>query len=158
MLCRQMRIREAMLEDTTAISDLIRPLAEKYIAHEFSPKGARNLLSSIEPEAIRGYFKSGYKYHIAEENGVLVGVVAVRDNMHLYHLFVPDTFRGQGFARKLWQVAHDACRDADNVGEYRVNSSSFAVGMYRRFGFVETGPPETRNGVRAVLVKLIEAA
>lgn len=107
-----MRIREATLEDATAISDLIRPLAEKYIAHEFSAKGARDLLWSMEPEAIRGYFKSGYKYHVAEENGVLVGVVAVRDNMHLYHLFVPDTFRGQGFARKLWQVAHDACRDA----------------------------------------------
>jgi len=44
-----------------------------------------------------------------------------------------------------------------NVGEYTVNSSSFAVGMYRRFGFVETGPLETRNGVRAVPMKSIEA-
>jgi predicted GNAT family N-acyltransferase len=75
-----------------------------------------------------------------------------------YHLFVPNTFRGQGFARKLWQVAHDACRDTGNVGEYTVNSSSFAVEMYRRFGFIETGPPKTRNGVRAVPMKLIETA
>ena len=48
-----MVIRLATVEDARAISDLIRPLAERYIAHEFSPEGARNLLASMEPEAIR---------------------------------------------------------------------------------------------------------
>jgi|SRR5215471_11715536 len=153
-----MRIREATPKDITAISDLIRPLAEKYIASQFSAEGARNLLSSIEPDAIQEYFNSGFKYHVAEQNGVVVGVVAVRDHMHLYHLFVADKFRGQGLARKLWQVARDACRDAGNIGEYTVNSSSFAVDMYRKFGFVEMGPPRTRNGVTAVPMKLIEPA
>jgi len=151
-----MRIREATLKDIPAISELIRPLVEKYIAYEFSPEAARNLLLSMEPEAIREYFKSGYKYHVAEENGVLAGVVAVRDNVHLYHLFVADAFRSQGIARRLWQAAHDACRDAGNAGEYTVNSSRFAVEMYRKFGFVEAGPPITRDGVTAVPMKLIE--
>jgi GNAT superfamily N-acetyltransferase len=153
-----MRIREAQVNDIPAISELIRPLVEKYIAYEFSAEGARNLLSSIEPEAIHGYFDLGYRYHVAEENGVLAGVVAVRDNRHLYHLFVADAFRGQGLARRLWQVAHDACRDAGNAGEYTVNSSNFAVEMYRKFGFVDTAPPETRNGVSYVPMKLLETA
>jgi GNAT superfamily N-acetyltransferase len=153
-----MRIREAKVNDIPAISDLIRPLVKKYIACEFSAEGAHNLLLSIDPDAIRGYFEVGYQYHVAEENGVLAGVVAVRDNRHLYHLFVADAFSRQGLARRLWQVAHDACRDAGNVGEYTVNSSNFAVEMYRKFGFVETGPPETRNGVRYVPMKLFETA
>jgi len=152
-----MQIRRATIEDAAAISDLIRPLAERYIANEFSPEGAANLLASMEADAIEGYLASGYEYHVAEEDGMLVGVVGVRDNSHLYHLFVADEFRGRGFARELWRVARDACRAAGNVGEFTVNSSRFAVGTYRKFGFVETGPPETKNGVTSVPMKLNDA-
>jgi len=152
-----MQIRRATIEDAAAISDLIRPLAERYIANEFSPEGAANLLASMEADAIEGYLASGYEYHVAEEDGMLVGVVGVRDNSHLYHLFVADEFRGRGFARELWRVARDACRAAGNVGEFTVNSSRFAVAMYRKFGFVETGPPETKNGVTSVPMKLNDA-
>lgn len=148
-----MEIRKATIEDAPAISELIRPLAEQYIAHEFSPEGAANLLASMEPEAIEGYLASGYEYHVAEEEGELAGVVGVRDNSHLYHLFVADDFGGRGLARRLWGVARDACRQAGSVGEFTVNSSRFAVGMYRKLGFVETGPPETRQGVTSIPMK-----
>ena len=39
-----MRLRQATVEDAVAISELIRPLAGKYIACEFSATGAKNLL------------------------------------------------------------------------------------------------------------------
>lgn len=152
-----MLIREATIDDTADISDLIRPLVEKYIACEFSPQGARNLLASMEPDAIEGYFKSGFKYHVAVEDDVLAGVVGVRENKHVYHLFVADAFRGRGLARELWHVARDACRQAGNAGEFTVNSSKFAVEMYRKFGFVESAPPETKNGVTAIPMRLSEA-
>lgn len=152
-----MKIRRATIEDARAISDLIRPLAECYIAHEFSTEGAANLLASMEADAIEAYFASGYAYHVAEEDGVLVGVVGVRDNSHLYHLFVAGEFRGRGYARELWCAARDACRVSGNVGEFTVNSSRFAVGMYRKFGFVDTGPPETNSGVTSIPMKLVEA-
>lgn len=151
-----MQIREATIEDARAISDLIRPLAERYIAHGFSPEGAAILLASMDADAIEGYLASGYEYHLAEENGVLVGVVGVRDNSHLYHLFVADEFRGRGYAGELWRVARDACRVMGNEGEFTVNSSQFAVGMYRKFGFVETGPPETKNGVTSIPMKSVD--
>ena len=153
-----MRIREATIEDAHAISDLIRPLAETYIAREFPPEGAANLLASIDPDAIERYLRSGYEYQVAEENGAIVGAVGIRDNSHLYHLFIADDFRGRGFARQLWLVALDACRQSGNAGEFTVNSSAFAVAMYRKFGFVETGPPETKNGVTSVPMKFTDAA
>jgi GNAT superfamily N-acetyltransferase len=152
-----MHVRRATIRDAARISELIRPLAERYIAHEFSPEGAANLLASMETEAICGYFESGYEYHVAEEEGELVGVVGVRDNSHLYHLFVADESRGRGVARRLWQVARDACRRAGSAGEFTVNSSRFAVGMYRKLGFVEIGPPETKDGVTAIPMKLADA-
>ena len=142
-----MLIRLADNDDAPAISDLIKPLAEEYIANEFSPEGVRNLLSSMEPEAIEGYFRSGYRYHVAEDDGRLAGVVGVRDNKHLYHLFVVEDYQGQGLARKLWAVAKEACLQAGNPGEFTVNSSRFALGMYRKFGFAGSGPLENKDGV-----------
>ena len=142
-----MLIRPANVGEATAISDLIRPLAREYIAHEFSDEGARNLLSSMTPEAIDGYLRSGYRYHVAEDAGCLVGVVGVRDNKHLYHLFVIEGYQGQGLARELWCVAKEACMGAGNPGEFTVNSSRFALGVYRKFGFAESGLPENSEGV-----------
>lgn len=151
-----MLIREATIEDTADISHLMRPLAEKYIACEFSPEGARNLLVSMETDAIEGYFKSGFKYHVAVEDDVLAGVVGIRENKHVYHLFVADSFCERGLARELWHVARVACRQAGNLGEFTVNSSKFAVEMYRKFGFVESSAPETKNGVISIPMRLRE--
>jgi GNAT superfamily N-acetyltransferase len=151
-----MFIREAAIEDSANISDLIRPLAEKYIACEFSPDGARNLLVSMETDAIERYFKSGFKYHVAVEDDVLAGVVGIRENKHVYHLFVADFFCGRGLARELWHVARDACRQAGNPGDFTVNSSKFAVEMYRKFGFVESSAPVTKNGVVSIPMRLSE--
>jgi len=153
-----MDIREATIDDAAAISGLIWPLAEEYIAAELPPEGARNLLASMEPDAIRSYLQAGMRYHVAERDGMLAGVVGVRDNAHLYHLFVAELFGGQGLARRLWDHARDACREKGNAGEFTVHSSRFALEMYRKFGFVESGPPETRDGVTSVPMKLVRPA
>ena len=151
-----MHIRKATADDATAVSDLIRPLAEEYIACEFSPQGARTLLASMQPEAIEGYINSAFAYYVAEMDGVLAGVVAVRDNSHLYHLFVAKPFQGQGLARRLWNVARDACYEAGNTGEFTVNSSQFAVGMYRKFGFIQSAPPQSKGGVTFIPMRLVD--
>ncbi|MHC4398861.1 MAG: GNAT family N-acetyltransferase [Planctomycetota bacterium] len=142
-----MLIRLANVDDTAAISDLIRPLAERYIACDLSPEGARRLLASMTPEAVEGYLRSGYRYHVAQDGRRLAGVVAMCENRHLYHLFVAQEYQGQGLARDLWNVAREACLEAGNPGEFTVNSSRFALGMYRKLGFAQSGPPENKQGV-----------
>ena len=77
----------------------------------------------------------------------IAGIVGVRDNKHLYHLFVAEEYQGQGLAKELWSLAKKACLEAGNPGEFTVNSSRFALGMYKKFGFTESGPPENRQGV-----------
>lgn len=153
-----MLIRAATLDDAPAMSDLIRPLASAHITPDFSPAGAANLLASMAPEALVRYFHAGYVYHVAEVDGNIVGVVGVRDNRHLFHLFVSDDFHGRGFARELWRVARAACRQNGHAGDFTVNSSQFAVGMYRKFGFVEASPPVTVNDVTFIPMKLTETA
>jgi GNAT superfamily N-acetyltransferase len=143
-------IRLATVADAQAISELILPLATTFIAHEFSAAGQRNLLRSMEPEAIEGFFHAGYyRYHVAEVEGRVVGVVGVRDNSHVHHLFVAEDFQRRGLARGLWRVARKACLEAGNPGRLTVFSSKYALGAYRTFGFTESGPPEIKDDVIA---------
>lgn len=142
-----MDIRLATLGDAPSISALVRDLTGKYIAHEFSWEAARRLFRSMEESAIRRYMAYGYRYHVAEENGELAGVVAMRDNRHLYHLFVAERFQGEGLARALWQTAKRASLEAGNPGMFSVNSSRFAVGLYEKLGFVGHGEVLDESGV-----------
>ncbi len=135
-------------------------LSATYIAIDFDHEGARNLLASMEPTAIEGYLgylTSGFRYHIAEEDGIILGVVGIRENKHLYHLFVPETQQKQGLSTELWRVAREACIAAGNPGEFTVNSSRLGL-PYAKLGFVQVGDPENRGGVIATPMKLTKNA
>jgi GNAT superfamily N-acetyltransferase len=75
--------------------------------------------------------------------------VGVRDNSHVHHLFVAENHQKCGLARELWKVAREACLDAGNLGRFTVFSSKYALGVYRAFGFIESGSPEIKDGVVA---------
>jgi GNAT superfamily N-acetyltransferase len=149
-----MIIKQAILADSERISKLVYGLAEKYIAHEFTAEGVENLLSSMEPGEIKQYIESGFMYHIAESDGQLVGVVGVRDNSHLYHLFVDERYQRQGIAKALWRVAVESCLLKGNPGVFTVNSSRYALPIYERLGFIVQSGPQQSSGVTYIPMKL----
>lgn len=149
-----MEIRQATLTDSTGISELVSGLAERYITHEFTPAGAETLLRSMRPGAIEDCMRSGYDYHVAELDGRIVGVVAVRDNSHLYHLFVDEHYQRRGIAGALWRVARDACLSRGNPGTFTVNASRHARPVYERFGFTAQSAARDRDGVVSIPMKL----
>lgn len=149
-----MEIRAATAEDSVVIGNLVCRLSEKYISNDFTPEGKQTLLNSMTPAAIKSYIQSGYRYHVAEVDNQLVGVVGVKDNTHLYHLFVAEDHHRQGIASRLWQVAVKACMGDGNPGEFTVNSSIYAVGAYESLGFVAQSGPKDKNGVLFIPMKL----
>jgi ribosomal protein S18 acetylase RimI-like enzyme len=132
---RAVNIRRATPADAPAISRLAVPLVEKYVAYAFEPESAARLLDSMTAQALRACIEGGYRYHVAEDEQGLAGVVGTRDDRHLYHLFVADRVRRQGLATRLWRTALSACREAGNAGDITVNSSRYAEGFYRKMGF-----------------------
>ena len=124
---RNHMIRLATIDDARVISELILPLATKFIAHEFSEEGQQNLLRSMQAEAIESLFRAGHRYHMAEDQGGVVGVIGVRDNSHVHHLFVAEGHQRCGLATDLWKVARDSCMEAGNPGRFTVFSSRYAL-------------------------------
>jgi ribosomal protein S18 acetylase RimI-like enzyme len=102
----------------------------------------------VSETAIRGYLESGrYRFTVAESNGRVLGFIAIRDASHLFHLFVSAEHHGQGIGRSLWQEGLTAASKGSRNSTFTVNSSPNAVPVYRRFGFVETGPLVQMHGV-----------
>ena len=147
-------IRPATTDDAQRISELITTLSREHIACDLSPEGSERLLSSMSADSIRSFINSGFRYFVAETGGTIAGVVATRDDQHLYHLFVDNQFQRQGLARRLWQVAHEACVSASGTRVFTVNSSRNAVAVYERFGFVRHGETQNVGGVIFVPMKL----
>jgi GNAT superfamily N-acetyltransferase len=151
-----MRIRPATIDDAAAISALILGVSRFFTVHP-DGEGAEEFLAGVSPEAIAGYLASpAYAYRVAEEeDGALAGVVAIRDNAHLYHLFVASAHHGRGLSRRLWDEAREAALRTGNPGEFTVNSSLYAIPVYERFGFQPTGPRVDTQGIAFVPMKLV---
>jgi len=150
-------IRDAEPEDAEAISALILSLTSFFLADPADPEAAAPFFATISPEALRANLTDGrYRYQLAESGGELAGVVGVRNDAHLYHLFVAAPFHRQGLAARLWAAARQAARAAGNPGRFTVNSSRYAVPVYRRLGFRVTGPEVLKDGIAFIPMELDE--
>lgn len=141
------RIRPMEDADVTDVAALLESLAREHIIHEFEPRARATFLSKNSESSIRQFVAQGFRYDVAEWKGRIIGFVGVRDNKHLYHLFVADEFQRRGLGRQLWNSARTQCVAAGNPGPFTVNSSNNAIGVYERLGFVRTGPTENKDGV-----------
>jgi N-acetylglutamate synthase-like GNAT family acetyltransferase len=150
----EMKIRAARQDDAKEISQLISCLTAKFITDSFSPEGKDHLISTMTPQAIEDFMQLGYRYQVAEKAGKLVGVSAIKDNKHLYHLFVSEHCQRQGIAGQLWKSAMKDCISRGNSGEFTVNSSLYARGFYKKLGFVELLGPKEHRGVVFFPMKL----
>jgi GNAT superfamily N-acetyltransferase len=152
-------LREARPEDAGAISGLITSLSRYFLADPDDPEPAAAFFGTIAPAAIAASLAGDrFRYHVAEVDGVLAGVVGVRDASHLYHLFVAEPFHGRGIGSRLWDTARREARARGNPGRFTVNSSRHGIPIYERLGFVATDALQVRDGLAFLPMQLIESA
>lgn len=150
-----MQIRPATIDDATALSQLLHSVTSYFTIHP-DGKGAEQFFETITPTAMAQRLQSAqFKYWAGfDSNGRLIGVVGIRDNSHLYHLYVaPDQHR-KGYASQLWAHAKQAAIAAGNPGEFTLNSSLYAENMYRGFGFVPTAEKQEMHGLAFIPMRL----
>jgi GNAT superfamily N-acetyltransferase len=153
-----MQIQLASPSEAPAISALISALAP-FCTLSPDGAGAEGFFDSISPEAIAGYIGApNFRYRSAWVDGQLAAVVAMRDNTHLYHLFVAAPFHRRGIARQLWELARREAVERGNPGRFTVNSTVFAVPMYESFGFRCAGARQEANGIAFVPMERVEGA
>lgn len=130
-----------------AMAALLRSLALEFIVHESTPVGAATFLAENDERGIRSYLARGHVFHVALDGDRLAGFIAIRDNSHLFHLFVGTPWQRQGLARRLWHVARAAAIARGGDGNFTVNASNYAVAAYERLGFVRVAPTQCLRGL-----------
>ncbi len=151
-----MIFRAATVSDASAISELILAFRHEYLLDP-TGRGAEEFLTSVSAEAERGYISSSrYYYLLGEAEGVLAGVIALRDGTHVFRLFVARNRQRQGLARELWRRARQTLGPVDQAMSFTVNSSLMAVPVYRRLGFEQTSPQVEMHGIAVVPMRLTE--
>lgn len=148
-----LQIRLATPADVPAICRLLASLAHLCTVHP-DGRGAERFLGGISPAAIASFIASpAYHYLVGELDGELAAVIALRDNSHLFHLFVDACFQKQGMAGKLWAHLKQHALERGNPGEFTVNSTLGAVPVYRRFGFAPVSGPIVEHGISYVRMR-----
>ncbi|MEL7670179.1 GNAT family N-acetyltransferase [Methanobacterium sp.] len=85
----------------------------------------------------------------------LVGAVALMDFCHVSLLFVDTEYQCNGIAKSLFAKALELCIQKNpELGEITVNSSTYAVPIYKKLGFHIAGEPTTNNGITFVPMKM----
>jgi len=133
------------------ISGLIKCVFDEFIAPGYSAEGVEEFVGFIEPRRILGRIDGSESFGlVAVSTDKVIGYIEIRENRHISLLFVDKANHGQGVGTELFCRALERCRLYSEVGELTVNSSPYAVPIYRRFGFKETGLEQERNGIRFI--------
>lgn len=154
---RSLGIRKATLDDAPAISALILSLAHHFLLQE-DGLGAEGFLLSLEPEGIaRNIASPELDYYVATAAGQLMGVVAVRQGRHVFHLFVGQQFQRGGLARALWSHVKAAYGWPSASVPTTVNSTPSALPFYERMGFHILGTRVETKGIAYIPMQLAQA-
>ena len=151
MTAASLEIRLAHPDDAAAIAALVCALASYALADPSRPEDAADFFAGITETSFDALLRDPrFRFHVAVDHDELVAIVAMRDDTHLYHLFVAEDRHGQGLGKRLWHVAKDDTMARGHDGPFTVNASLWAVPVYERFGFVPTDTVQTANGVAFV--------
>lgn len=144
-------MRLARIADAPAVARLARRVVRRWILPEQPPVAVIALEESLRVSVIREKIAAGQRFHLAFVDGVLAGVAAMRNDSHVFQLFVGTRYQGQGIARRLWErLRRDGVRRA-GTRDFTLNAAPGAVPVYLHLGFViDHDPARPRGKVIAV--------
>ena len=130
------------------VSELVLESFGEFIRHEYSQQGIDEFRRYAQPEALEQRSRADHSVLVATLKDRIAGVIEIRQHDHISLLFVNKRFQRKGIAKDLLHKALEAMRTAKpDLERVTVNSSRYAVPVYEKLGFHQTGPERTVNGI-----------
>lgn len=134
-------IRKLNIEEIPTALSLVWNVFLQFEAPDYTEEGVAEFRSSVWND---NYLKM-LTFYGAFQNESLVGVLATRsEGNHIALFFVDSEYQNKGIGKALFK---SACKN-NTTGKITVNSSPFAVPIYRSFGFNDTNTQQEKNGIR----------
>lgn len=133
-------VRRLNPEEIPAALELCWQVFLEFEAPEYSQEGIDTFRASLDDhERTRSL-----RFYGAFEGDELVGTLCIREPQHIGGFFVRAGYQGRGIGRQLF----DAMRQDYEEQVFTVNSSPYAVEIYRHLGFVPTSTEQVTDGIR----------
>ena len=125
------------LDETQSALQLVWEVFQEFESPDYTQEGINEFYKSIHDEN----YISMLTMYGAFLNGELVGVIATRNNgRHIALFFVDGKYHRQGIGKQLFEAVR--------TDKMTVNSSPYAVVIYRKLGFKAVDDEQSVNGLR----------
>ena len=85
----------------------------------------------------------------------MVGVLAFRDITHISLLFVKKSHHRRGIAKELLRIGINDIKNAnEDITQITVNSSPYAVNIYKKLGFLPIDKMKEKDGIKYTPMKM----
>lgn len=132
-----------------ALSEMVWDVFSEFQAPDYSREGINSFREFIKPQRLANEISNNrIKVYCCYDKDDLVGILAVQDITHISLLFVKKSHHRRGIAKELLKRAiKDIKIKNPNVEILTVNSSPYAVEIYRRLGFNPTDNMQEKDGI-----------
>lgn len=147
IMARNISVRALNKKEAGEALSLVWNVFLEYEAPDYTEEGIQEFHESIHDEE----YLSKLSMYGAFDKDKLIGVIATRsEGTHIALFFVDSSYHRQGVGRQLVQTIQSACRS----NKMTVNSSPYAVPIYRKLGFYDVGKEQVVNGLRFTPMEL----
>ena len=134
-------IREMNKNEIDVVRKLVLDTFIEFEASDYSEEGIQSFKDFIfDDEKFLNL-----KINVIEIDDKIVSMIAIRNRNHIALLFTNRDFHKKGLARKLFNDFKSSLKDGDKI---TVNSSPYAVEVYKKLGFEIIEPEQTVDGIR----------
>ena len=133
-------VRRLCAEEIPTAKELCWDVFCQFEAPEYSEEGIREFRNSLDDEERT----RNLTFYGAFDGDLLVGTLCMREPQHIGGFFVTADYQRKGIGRSLFETM----RKEYDRQDFTVNSSPYAVEIFRHLGFSETHREQTINGIR----------
>lgn len=150
-----MNIKFSSGEESKQLSELVLSAAEELRDIDFNEEGWNRFASSNTLNEFEKRLSSAeYSIFCCIESDRLLGFISIKEQEKIDQLFVVREARNRGVASRLWLSAKKNAIENGASGRFWVRSSSVAVPVYRKFGFIPDGERQIVGGITFQLMRL----
>ena len=148
----EIRICNYISGEETEIIDLVKTSFNEFVSVDCTEEGIKIFNNFIEPEVFKKRNQSDtFTLTAKTKEGLIVGMIEVRNDGHVCLLFVSKNFQRKGISKKLFNKAKDICiKKTDEQVIMSVNSSIYAINIYKKLEFTAIGDKKIVNGINFV--------
>ena len=148
-----MIIRRVNENELDQALDLVYKVFMEFEAPDYPAEGVGAFVNDIiKNEGFKeGCITGKLKMYGAFDGDTIIGIMTMRKESHVMLAFVDKAQHKRGVGRKLFEhILKETVLENPEITDITVNSSPYAVGFYKKLGFIETDVLQEKHGIRFV--------